>query len=386
MAFVDLEAFDRNIDVHLELLQGRGTPLRVASKSVRSVALLRRILERGGESFRGVMCFTVPEAEFLAAQGFDDFLVAYPAFQTSDLERVARMTAEGRRIAITTDSAEAIQRIGATGVRFNVRIKVVLCVDMSLEALGGRVHLGVRRSPLHSIEAVVALAQLVARTPGAQFEGLMGYEAQIAGLQDANPFDRLMNPIKAFVKRLSIGEVRERRASMVEALRKAGLPPALVNGGGTGSLDTTTPDTGVNEVTAGSGFYKPHLFDYYRAPHMARLEPAAFFALEVTRKPLPTMATCLGGGYVASGPPGHDKVPLPWLPVGLQLTADEGCGEVQTPLRVPKDQRLEIGDPVIFRHAKAGELCERFHELVLIKEGRVVERVTTYRGDGECFL
>jgi D-serine deaminase-like pyridoxal phosphate-dependent protein len=385
-AFVDLDAFDRNIDVHLNILQGRGTPLRVASKSVRCVSLLRRIMERGGAAVRGVLCFAIPEAEFLAGHGFDDFLMAYPVFQASDLERVARMTADGRNITITTDSKEAIEHIGAMGAKFDVRIKVALCVDMSLEAMGGRVHLGVRRSPLHSIEAVVALAQAVAKTPGAQFEGLLGYEAQIAGLQDANPYDRLMNPLKAWVKRASIGEVRDRRAAMVDALRKAGLPPRIVNGGGTGSLDTTTPDTGVNEVTAGSGFYKPHLFDYYRAPHMARLEPAAFFALEVTRKPLASMATCLGGGYIASGPPGQDKVPLPWLPAGLQLTADEGCGEVQTPLRVPEGKSLEIGDPVIFRHAKSGELCERFNELLLLREGRLVNRVPTYRGEGRCFL
>jgi D-serine deaminase-like pyridoxal phosphate-dependent protein len=119
---------------------------------------------------------------------------------------------------------------------------------------------------------------------------------------------------------------------------------------------------------------------------MARLEPAAFFALEVTRRPTARMVTCLGGGYVASGPPGWDKIPRPWLPAGLVLGADEACGEVQTPLSIPAGLQLSLGDPVIFRHAKGGELMERFHEVLLLQQGRIVDRVPTYRGDGQCFL
>ena len=96
-----------------------------------------------------------------------------------------------------------------------------------------------------------------------------------------------MNLLKRAVKRASVSELAKRRSSIVDALRAHGLDPVIVNGGGSGSLDTTTPESGVTEVTAGSAFYKPHLFDYYHAPHMRRLEPAAFFALEVTRRPAP---------------------------------------------------------------------------------------------------
>lgn len=385
-ALVDLDAFDRNVDIHLELIRGRGTPLRPASKSIRVVALLRRVLDRGGDQFRGVLCFTVREAAFLATRGFDDLLVAYPEYQEQDLQLAARLTGDGHRIALTTDSIEGVERIGGAGQRAGVKLNVVLCVDMSLKLFGGRVHLGVRRSPIHSPEDVLRVAQTAGRTAGTTLVGLLGYEAQIAGLQDANPFDRWMNGPKSFVKQRSIREVRERRAAIVEHLRRNGIALTLVNGGGVGSLDSTTPDTGVTEITAGSGFYKPHLFDYYRAPHMARLEPAAFFALEVTRRPTMRMVTCLGGGYVASGPPGWDKIPRPWLPEGLSLSPDEACGEVQTPLKMPADLQLSLGDPVIFRHAKGGELMERFREVLLLQQGRVVDRVPTYRGEGQCFL
>ncbi|MCO4774321.1 MAG: amino acid deaminase/aldolase, partial [Deltaproteobacteria bacterium] len=93
-----------------------------------------------------------------------------------------------------------------------------------------------------------------------------------------------------------------------------------------------------------------------------------------------------GGGYVASGEAGPDKLPVPWLPEGLALLDLEGAGEVQTPLRVPAGVSLGIGDPVFLRHAKAGELAEHFTEYVLLRGESVVGRVPTYRGEGQCFL
>ncbi len=385
-ALVDLDALDRNVERVCQQIRARGTPLRVASKSVRAADILRRLLERSGGLFRGLLCFAVEEAAYLAERGFDDLLVAYPCFQRGDIERAAQLTRQGVTIRLMADCQEGVDRVAALARASEVTLPVVLCVDMSLRLGRGRVHLGVRRSPLRTAEQVVELARYATERAGVRFGGIMGYEAQVAGLGDDSPFEPLLNPVKALVRAASMRELGPRRRGIVEALRRAGLEPELVNGGGTGSLDTTTPETGVTEITAGSAFYKPHLFDYYRAAHLRELEPACFFALEVTRKPAPHMVTCSGGGYVASGPPGADKVPLPWLPKGLHLLRDEMCGEVQTPLRLDKGVQLELGNAVIFRHAKAGELAERFDELLLVQNGEVVGSAKTYRGDGQCFF
>ncbi len=384
LAFVDRDALDRNLERVCRQLRAHGLPLRIASKSLRVVALLRRLIDRSGGALRGVMCYAVEEAAFLAAQGFDDLLVAYPPHQHGDVALAARLTAEGRQIHLVADSAEGCERLSEVARAAGVTLSVVLCVDMSL-ALGG-LHLGVRRSPLHEVADVVALARRVAGSPGLRFSGLMAYEAQVAGLPDDNPFEPLLNPVKRLVRRASVRELGPRRRAMVAALRQAGLPPALVNGGGSGSLDTTPRDSGVTELTAGSAFLKPHLFDYYTNDHMQALEPACFFVLEATRKPHPRMVTCLGGGYVASGPPGRDKVPLPWLPRGVSLQRGEMCGEVQTPLELADPSLVSIGDPVVFRHAKGGELAERFRSYLLLSAGQVVDEVNTYRGDGQCFF
>ena len=85
-------------------------------------------------------------------------------------------------------------------------------------------------------------------------------------------------------------------------------------------------------------------------------------------------------------PPEASRVPTPHLPSGLHLDRFEGAGEVQTPLLGPGAASLTVGDRVYFRHAKAGEMCERFESLQLIAGYGIVEELPTYRGEGQCFL
>lgn len=382
-AIVDLDAMDRNVDRVLDALAGTDKTCRVASKSVRHVGLLRRILERGGARFRGLMCFTLEEACFLHDRGFDDLLVAYPSLQVSALADVARRVAEGATIRPMVDAREHLEACARAARAAGTTLEVVLELDVAYQP-ARRVHLGALRSPLRTARQLVALAREAASMEGVEVAGLMGYEAHVAGLPDDSPFSRALNPARRALKRLAVPQVARARAEAVSALRQAGVDLRLVNGGGSGSLDTTTAEACVTEVTAGSGFLCSHLFDYFRAAHF---EPAAFFALEVSRAPTDDVITCLGGGYVASGEPGWDRLPVPWMPPGLSYISMEGAGEVQTPLRLSgHGPRPRVGEPVIFRHAKAGELAERFTEYLLVRSGEVVAREPTYRGEGGCFL
>ncbi len=79
-------------------------------------------------------------------------------------------------------------------------------------------------------------------------------------------------------------------------------------------------------------------------------------------------------------------MPTPYLPPGLALNPMEGTGEVQTPLTGDAARTLRIGDKVYFRHTKAGELCERFDRLHLVRGADIVDTVPTYRGEGCTFL
>ena len=377
-AFIDLDALDANL---ADLRTRAGTlPIRLVTKSVRSVAILRRVLASGAP-FRGLMCYSPAEAAWLASQGFDDLLVAYPSVEPTDLRAVAAQLRAGRTIVLMVDSAAQAQRIAAIAQHEGVVQPLAIDLDMSSDFPG--LHFGVFRSPVDGPQAALALAAEIARHPSLRLDGLMGYESQIAGLMDEVPGQGAKNAVIRLLKRRSIPEVNERRRATVAALAAAGHALRFVNGGGTGSFESTRNDSSVTELAAGSGLYVPTLFDHYRA---FRGRPAAGFAVAVTRAPAPGIVTCAGGGYPASGPGGADRVPKPWLPEGCALIATEGAGEVQTPVRIPDGVSLAPGDPLLFRHAKAGELCERFNELLLIEGGAVVDKVATYRGDGKCFF
>jgi len=366
-AVVDLDAFDANAaDL---LARARGKPVRLASKSVRCRALIDRAL---GAGLTGVLAFTLPEALWLAGD-HDDIVVAYPTVDRGALRALASGPAR-ERVSLMVDCPGHLDLIEAATDREGI-VRACIEVDAGWRPLGGRVRIGAKRSPLRTPEDAAALAREIAARPGLELDGLMMYEAQIAGVGD-RPANPLLGLALRAMQRASARELAARRAAVVGA-----LPPLrFVNGGGTGSVAATAAEAVVTEVAAGSGLFAPALFDAYSS---FRPRPAAFFALPVVRRPGGRMATVLGGGYPASGPPGRDRLPRPAFPPSLKLDRREGAGEVQTPVL---GADLPLGSRVWFRHAKAGELCERFDVLHLIREDRVVDTVPTYRGEGRTFL
>jgi D-serine deaminase-like pyridoxal phosphate-dependent protein len=380
-AFVDLGAMWANAEAMLA--RAGGKPVRVASKSIRCRALLEAILGRN-ERFNGLMTFTLPETLWLAEQGFENLLLAYPTADVVGLEELALRSAanpEGAPI-VMVDCVEHVDMISSVLGKGAPPIRVCIDVDASWWWLGGRVKVGPKRSPIHTVEDAVALAREIERRPQIELDALMAYEGQIAGVGDQPPGQRRRGAAIRFMQRRSAAELAERRAAIVAALSEF-VELQIVNGGGTGSLELTAAEEAVTEVTAGSGFYAPALFDHYSR---FRLTPAAGFAQPVVRKPSPGTATALGGGYLASGAGDAARLPVPWLPAGLELDPEEGAGEVQTPLLGAAAANLKVGDRVYFRHAKAGELCERFDTLYLVEGDHIVDEAPTYRSEGHAFL
>jgi D-serine deaminase-like pyridoxal phosphate-dependent protein len=381
-ALVDLDALEHNAR-DMERRAG-GKPIRLASKSVRCRALQERVLARQG--FEGTMAFTLPEALWLASEGTEDILVAYP---TADADALRELAAGGQDVTVMVDSPEGLRLIdraldGAPGGP----ISVCLDIDAGWRAAGGRIRVGARRSPVRTPAEAGAMTREILARERLGLAGIMAYEAQIAGVGDEPPGNPLRGRAIRAMQARSARELALRRAEIAaavsDALASAGAPPLrFVNGGGTGSLHGTSAEAAVTELAAGSGLYGPTLFDAYSA---FRPRPAALFALPIVRRPGRGVVTALGGGYLASGSADAARLPRPYLPDGLRLDGQEGAGEVQTPLLGEAADALALGDRVYFRHAKAGELCERFEALHLIEGERLVEQVPTYRGEGRCFL
>jgi D-serine deaminase-like pyridoxal phosphate-dependent protein len=380
-AFVDLDAVDANLATLLGKT-ARDLPVRVATKSLRVPGLIRYLLSQGRGRLRGLMTFTAAETEALAAAGFDDLLLAYPIARPVEAARLAS-AATKTQVRVVVDAPAHLQLLSDAAQGAGVELGVCIEIDVGLRApkLGHAVHLGVRRSPLRTPQQVLALAQQARELPGLTLDAVMAYEAQVAGVPDVGPSWR--KSVLSAIKQRSIQQAAAQRAEVVRALRGAGFRIDVVNGGGSGSIDCTSADPVVTEVTAGSGFVCSHLFDGYdRLP----LKPAVFFAIPVVRHPDPDHITCASGGYIASGPPGPDRAPIVHAPAGLTPIGMEGFGEVQTPMkRGPGAPPLDIGDPVICRHAKTGELAERFARYHLVRGREIVEVVPTWRGLGHTF-
>jgi D-serine deaminase-like pyridoxal phosphate-dependent protein len=380
-AIVDMAAFPANAAAMVS--RAHGKPIRLASKSVRCRHLIEQVLQL--EGFRGILAYTLPEALWLAACGTsDDIVVAYPTADRSALARLIADPAAAASITVmvdSTDHLDLIEKVAADQANPQP-VRVAIDIDAGYVTLGGKFRAGARRSPVRTPDDAVPLAKAIMARSGLRLVGLMAYEAQIAGVGDNPPGRPIYARGVRLMQRKSAAELAARRAAIVAAIR-ALTPLEFVNGGGTGSLEGTSAEPAVTEIGAGSGLYHPTLFDAYRG---FTGQPAAMFALPVVRRPGPGVVTALGGGYPASGPGAWSRVPSPYLPGGLKLDPEEGAGEVQTPLLGPAADSLKLGDRVWMRHAKAGELCERFSELHLIDGETIVATVPTYRGEGQTFL
>jgi D-serine deaminase-like pyridoxal phosphate-dependent protein len=378
LAAVDLAAFDANADALAR--RATGKPLRVASKSVRVRALLKRVLHHPGWS--GVMAYTLPEAIWLVRGGVsDDVLVGYP---TVDRAAIAELVADpelAAKITIMVDSLDQLDVVDAV-VAASRRPRVRMCLELDATwRPAPQANLGVMRSPVRSAAQAGAIARFMAQRPGFRLVGMMSYEAHIAGIADRPPGQALRGRVIGLMQRRAWKALLELRQAAVNAVREE-ADLEFVNGGGTGSVALTSTDPSVTEITAGSGLLGPALFDGYAA---WRPTPAAFYALSVVRRPGPKVATVLGGGWIASGESGPSRLPTPWLPEGLRLRGAEGAGEVQTPLLGAAADDLRPGDRVWFRHAKAGELCEHVNAAQLVDDDTATP-APTYRGEGYAFL
>lgn len=372
LMLVDLKALDENVRRLASIAIKHKKSIRLATKSVRVPNLISRILETGFPAFKGLMCYSPREALFLSKLGFDDFLIAYPNLNKNDLECVKLVQKSGKKIITMVDSVEHLRAIQEVA-----DVPLGVCIDVDMSYRFGRLHLGVQRSPIRSLESLKRFIQCVHQYPKIQLKGLMAYEAQIAGLPDKSPHSVILNPFKRFLKTLSQRDVFKRRESIAKYLNEENIHLDLFNAGGTGSLKTTALESWITEVTVGSGCLQSVLFDHFIDNEN---RPAFCFGLEVTRKPETNIITCHGGGFVASGEVSLDKLPVPFLPNGLSPLKREHFGEVQTPLRNKSSVHLNPGMPVFFRPAKAGEIAEHFQEYLLIENGKIIERAKTYRG------
>lgn len=381
-AWLDLDAVDANIQVVNSKLNGKR--LRLASKSVRCIEVLKHIQSQS-PAYIGIMSYDATESQHLLTHGFDDVLCAYPQINTQAITNCEQALKEGQKMTWMVDKPEHAHLLSEVGRTLGKPIR--LCIDLNMSSKFPAIYFGTQRSHIDNINKLSTFLNAIEGTPNIKIVGLMGYEAQIAGLPESARGKEKLAPAIRLLKSRSKKHVAKFRGKAAKLLQKRGISLEYVNGGGSGSLDFTCTQPEITEITVGSGYYMPAYFSYMDT--MTPFTPAAGFALPVTRAPFTQgthhVVTAHSGGFVASGAAGVDKLPVIHHPKGAVFLKDEGFGEVQTPLKLSGNAALTIGDTVFVRHAKAGELCEHFNELHVFRGSEQVATWQTYRGQGKCF-
>jgi len=376
-AWLDFDALDQNIDF-VNKASGQ-KQIRIATKSIRSVEVLKYIKQHL-ERCSGFMTFTARETLYLLEKGFNHLLIGYPVYEEQAISEIASFVKAGKDITFMIDHIEQaflLQKIAEiSGIHFQI------CIDLNMSSDYHVLYFGTKRSPISTIEKLQSFLEQLRPLTNLRIHAAMGYDAQIAGVADVSAeFFGLKGKLIRLLKRHSKKGVTRFRQDGVKVISK-NHQLAFVNAGGSGSMKYCCTQDDVTEITVGSAFFAPALFDGYDD---LKLAPAAGFALRITREFSDHIFVCHGGGYIASGAIGKDRLPAFLEPQYYSFTPLEGAGEVQTPI-VVKNRSQRIGDTIYFRHAKAGELCERFNELHTTRSGTYTGSIRTYRGDGQCFL
>ena len=376
-AWVDMNALDANIRFINHHVKDKN--VRIATKSIRSIPLLRYLNEKLS-NVSGLMTFTASETCYLLENGFDHLLLGYPVLEEKSVLELYNYIKKGYDVCFMVDDIRQAKWLNTLAKRSNVSVGI--CIDINLSIELPFIYFGTRRSAITNLKDLTNLIELLKKQTHLHIEGVMGYEAQLAGVGDL-PIQKWKRPVIQQLQKVSKNRVAKFRKEAVDFILAEIGEVEFVNGGGSGSVDFTAQSSEVTEITIGSAFFNPALFDQYS---QLNLQPAAGFALRVTRNPESDVVVCHGGGYIASGAIGIDKQPVPYEAQHFDFFPLEGAGEVQTPLKIKDHQNIKIGDTIYFRHAKAGELCERFTQLEAVRSGQHVNCFNTYRGEGKCFL
>lgn len=222
---LDLDAAEANIARMAAYFAGRPAALRPHFKTPKTPEIARRQLVAGAI---GITVAKLGEAEVLVDAGLGPILVANQVVGRIKIDRLMALLARGADITIAVESDYNVEELKAGAARSGQRPAAIVEVDGGMHRCG-------TTDPAETVRLARALVDA-----GIDYRGIMGYEGHAVLLPDAAEREA-----KA---KASLAIVMEH----AEALAEAGLPPAIVSVGGTGTYAIAGAYPGVTEVQAGS--------------------------------------------------------------------------------------------------------------------------------------
>jgi D-serine deaminase-like pyridoxal phosphate-dependent protein len=222
---LDAALLERNIAWMAAFARQAGIHLRPHAKTHKSPQIAAMQIAAGAI---GITCQKLGEAEVMADAGIDGILIAN---QIVGQYKIARLVNLARRadVTVAVDDPRNVHDLSAAATSADVPLKVVVEVDVGMERCG-----------VQPGEPALQLAELVCRSPGLAFVGLMGYEGHAVSIRDAEQ------------RRQTATAALQLLVDTVELLRCRGLPVPIVSSSGTGTYDTGGRFPGITEIQVGS--------------------------------------------------------------------------------------------------------------------------------------
>lgn len=320
-------ALEKNLAAMQALCDAAGVKLRAHGKMHKSTRIGLRQAELGAV---GLCCQTVGEAETYAAAGVPDLLVTSPPAPWGPARIAAAAKSSGVRLAAVVDDETQIERLSAAAASAGVTLGVVIDVDLGQHRTGALP------------ENVVALARKAAAASHLEYRGIQAYLGHLQHVSD----------VPARIAANAVG--RQRLAGLVGELSDAGLAPAIVTGGGTGTFAEDLASGVFTELQAGSYAFMDVEYDDCGSPDGGAwpFEPALFLAASVVSANHKSHVTVDVGlkAHSVDGPPARIAAGAAegsrWRPMG-----DEH-GAIYHPSAMPA-LRQAGGDPLKFAQVLA---------------------------------
>ena len=262
---IDYETLTRNISRMAEFAAGGPAKLRPHSKTHKCVEIAELQLDAGAV---GITCAKVGEAEALADGGIPDILIANEIVGSI---KIARLVALAQRchVTVAVDDPVNVRELSAAAAAAGVTIGCYVEVDV-----------GMRRCGVPNGAAALALARVIAGSPGLVFSGLQTYEGH---LQNHVPLDERLE--------LTARDMRKALEAKT-AIEAGGLSVAQVVGGGTGTHLVTGRLPWMTELQCGS---YATMDAQYKAVGGADFENALTVLTTVVSRPHPNEAVIDAG-------------------------------------------------------------------------------------------
>jgi 3-hydroxy-D-aspartate aldolase len=224
---LDLAALERNIAKMGDYAKAHGMHLRVHGKMHKSVDIAKLQQRIGGAV--GVCCQKASEAEVFVRGGIRDVLVSNQVCDPVKIDRLARLPGLGARVIVCVDDANNVSDLSAAARKHGSQLEVLVEIDC-----------GQGRCGVTTPAEVLALAQAIDAAEGLTYSGIQAY---LGSAQHLDSYAARKEKLDA-----AIAQVKE----IITGLTAAGLAPAIVTGGGTGTYHFESNSGVYTELQCGS--------------------------------------------------------------------------------------------------------------------------------------